>query len=277
MRLVPSVATALLAPALAFTACRKAGQDPPRPEHGSESARTPPDVGRTAGGSGGGPGSAPSGTAGGSAAGPHACPGYTPACSSLETFPNTSAISWVDGDDFHGGIRVFGSGVARSADTTALHVTGTVTGPGAGFSFWFQDCVSLEFFRGIRFTLSGHAPGAAGEKLALAFQTNADHSWQTDPTGRVGACTPPDGAAISSYCVAPSVLIPLASSPTEIPWADVHGGKPVPWDAISGPKQLVALEFTFPWDANSKPYAVDVSFDHLLFLSPAAIPCTLLP
>jgi hypothetical protein len=209
--------------------------------------------------------------------GPNACLGINSACTLLSEFPPRDGAWWGDGDDLHGGLALLGTGLTRTSDASALHLRGTVAGGGVGFALWFDHCTDLANYAGLRFILSGALKGAPSRRMQVAVQTNSDRSWQTSPPADVGACTPVSPGSAAAECVAPSVAVALTKAPTLIHWADVAGGKPKPWDPETGPREITGVAFTFPWDAKSKPYAVDITFDDFGFISAAPLPCSVLP
>ena len=211
-------------------------------------------------------------------AGPRACRGsINAACTLLSEFPARAGAWWGDGDDLHGGLALLGTVLTVAPDPSALHVSGTVAGDGVGFAIWFDHCVDLSTYRGLRFRLSGAMSGAPSRQMRVAVQTNSDLSWQTAAQAYLGACTPakPESAALD--CVAPSVNVALTKATTLIYWGDIAGGKPKAWEPATGPLEVTGVAFTFPWDAKAKPYAADVTFDDFGFISVATLPCSVLP
>ena len=207
--------------------------------------------------------------------GPFKCRGVESVCSLLTSFPTRADVSWGDGDDFHAGVRVFGSSLVRAPGEETLHVTGKVTGPGAGFSLWFDDCMNLSRFQGVRFVLRGRLVGAP-PRVDVLFPTNDTYPWRVEPARRKGACASSSADPFAN-CVSPSASVRLATTPTVLKWSDVSGGKPSAWDATRGPEQLLAVEFRFPWTASSKPYAVDVTLDDFGFVGHVTADCAVFP
>jgi hypothetical protein len=207
--------------------------------------------------------------------GPFKCRGVESVCNLLTSFPARSDVSWGDGDDFHAGVRVFGSDLVRAAGEDTLHVTGKVTGPGAGFSLWFDDCMNLSRFQGVRFVLRGRVAGAP-PRVDVALPTNDTYPWRADPGRRKGACASTNANPFVD-CVPPSATVRLTSTPTLLHWNDVRGGKPSAWDPVHGPEQILAVEVRFPWGDGSKPYTVDVTLDDFGFIGHAPAECAVFP
>lgn len=203
--------------------------------------------------------------------GPFKCRGIESVCSFLTTFPTRTDVSWGDGDDFHAGVRVVGSNLVRASGEETLHVTGRVTGPGAGFSLWFDDCMNLSRFQGVRFVLRGRIVGAP-PRVDVLFPTNDTYPWRVDPARRKGACTSSNADPFVD-CVSPAASVRLGTAPTLLHWGDVSGGKPSAWDATHGPEELLAVEFRFPWAETSKPYTVDVTLDDFGFIGHVTADC----
>jgi len=208
--------------------------------------------------------------------GPFKCRAIESVCNLLESFPTRSDASWGDGDDFHAGVRLLGSGLVRVAGETELHVTGKVAGPGSGFALWFDDCMNLSKFRGLRFVLRGRVVGAA-QHVELALRTNANFPWQTAPAGRKGACPTSHLEDPAADCAPATASLTLARTPQLLPWSELRGGKPIAWDPKLGPAELLSVEFHFPWDERSKPYQVDVTLDDFGFIGDVTTECALFP
>ena len=203
--------------------------------------------------------------------GPFKCRGIESVCNLLTTFPARSDVSWGDGDDFHAGVRVLGSDLVRAPGEETLHVTGKVSGPGAGFALWFDDCMNLSRFQGVRFVLRGRIVGAPA-RVTVTLPTNDTYPWRADPARRKGACASTNTDPFVD-CVSPAASVPLASTPTLLHWSGVSGGKPTAWDPAHGPQQILAVEFRFHWAEGSKPYTVDVTLDDFGFIGHAPAEC----
>jgi hypothetical protein len=206
--------------------------------------------------------------------GPFKCRGIESVCNLLQSFPTRSDASWGDGDDFHAGVRLLGSGLVRAPGETELHVTGKVAGPGAGFALWFDDCMNLGKFRGLRFVLRGRLLGAP-PRIEVALPTNGNFPWQTAPAGRKGACAPTHAELPFADCAPATASVALAAKPQLLPWSEIRGGKPHAWDPKLGPEELLSVEFRFPWDERSKPYQVDVTLDDFGFIGDVTAECSL--
>jgi len=208
--------------------------------------------------------------------GPFTCRAIGSACNLLQRFPTRTDASWGDGDDFHAGVRLLGDGLVRAPGDAELHVTGKVAGPGVGFALWFDDCMNLSRFHGLRFVLRGRVVGAP-PRLQVALPTNDNFPWQTAPAGRKGACptTHPDNPLLD--CAPATASVALAAKPQLLPWSEIHGGKPRAWDPKLGPAELLSVEFSFPWDERSKPYRVDVTLDDFGFIGDVTTECALFP
>ncbi len=206
------------------------------------------------------------GTGGAGPTGPYACRPTPATCGQINDFSTLTAASWGSGD-FTGGVSVFGSGVTRDTTASALHVTGTVTGYGHGFTLWFSRCSSLAAYTGITFTLSGTTASATrSNTMDLQLQTNADYPWQPRPMDLKGGCTAATVADALALCVAPGLGgIVLAASPQLVTWAEIMGGMPTAWHVSMSPAELLGIQWLFPWSTEFQPYAVDVTLDNVRF------------
>ena len=161
----------------------------------------------------------------------------------------------------------------------ALHVTGQVSGY-SGFLIWFTRCTDLSAYAGISFMLSG-AVGAAGiyvNTLDFMLPTNSTFPWQTveNTSRQLGGCTAVDASNPWSSCVFPSLNIAVPAPPTvvEVRWVDMIGGLPTQWDARFSPRELMGIQWQFPWSSSFAPYAVDVMVDDIRFIGGADdVPC----
>jgi hypothetical protein len=204
--------------------------------------------------------------------GPFKCRGIESVCSLLESFPTRTDVSWGDGDDFHAGVRLLGDGLARVPGENELHVTGNVTRAGVGFALWFDDCMNLSRFRGLRFVLRGRVVGAS-PRVEVALPTNGNFPWQAAPAERKGACASNHPENLFVDCVPATASVTLGTKPVLLAWSEVTGGKPNAWDPRSSPAELLSVEFRFPWDEKQKPYKVDVTLDDFGFISDVTAEC----
>lgn len=214
--------------------------------------------------------------AGDGTAGPFKCRAIESVCNLLQDFPTRTDVSWGDGDDFHAGVRLLGAGLTRAPGKNELHVTGKVAGPGVGFALWFDDCMNLSKFRGLRFVLRGRVTGAPA-RLEVALPTNDNFPWQTAPAGRKGACPTTHLDSPLTDCAPATASVALAAKPQLLPWSELRGGKPHAWDPTRSPAELLSVEFSFPWDERSKPYQVDVTLDDFGFISDVTAECAVFP
>src|SRR6185369_819453 len=101
----------------------------------------------------------------------------------------------------------------------------------------------------------------------IRFQplTNSDFPWQPWPQDGKGACTSTDPTNPWVDCVPPSVEFALTSSPLAVSWSAISGGSPVPWNGMVSPRELVGLQWLFPW--NGVDYDVDVTLDEVYLIS----------
>jgi len=213
------------------------------------------------GGASGSSGSSGMSPVAGASGGPFACAGVEATCDAFQDFPVSTMISWGSGA-FTGGITTFGS-VMRDSDETGVHVVGTVDGYGSGFVFWFTRCSDLSAYTGALMTLSG----TASPEGYITFQplTNSDYPWQPRPQDGKGACTSSDPSNPWTDCVAPSVEFAVTGSPLAVSWSAISGGAPVKWDDLASPRELVGLQWLFPF--NGTAYSVDLRLDELYLLS----------
>jgi hypothetical protein len=211
------------------------------------------------------------GAAGDGARGPFACQGTLPTCDRYTNFATSGNITWGSGA-FTGGIGVFGSGIYRLDDTSQIHVVGTVSDYGNGFTIWFTTCSDLSRSTGVFFTLTGMTDFM--DQLQFSPVLNSDYPWQTAPENRKGACTS-NSTDPWTDCVLPYRYVTLSSQPQAMDWTSVVGGSPVAWNASTSPGELIGLEWVFPYDANVGPYDIDVTLDDVGFLdaSLSAVDC----
>ena len=248
-------------------------------------------TGGTAGAATGGTaGSGVAGGAGTSAAGAagamgFACKGSMATCNTWSDFGTGTAAWWGSGD-FTGGFSTFaGTGSMLTIDMAnatagvvpAIHITGTVGGYGVGFNFWFAYCSDLSAFTGVKFTLKG-TTGYTTTPNGIDFQpqTNTNYPWQPRPDDKKGACTSPTPDNPWNDCVAPSKSITLSDTAQTILWSDtaLANGKPAPFSATTSPKEIVGLQFQFPWAESATAYMVDVTLDDVSFEgAPMPISC----
>jgi len=207
--------------------------------------------------------------------GPFNCRGIESVCDLLTSFPTRAEPSWGDGDDFHAGVRVLGTDLLRAPGEDTLHVTGTISGPGAGFSLWFDDCMNLSRYQGVRFVLRGRITGAP-PRVDVALPTNDTYPWRADAGARKGACASSSANPFVD-CVSPSASARLATTPQHLRWSDIRGGQPMAWDPAQSPKELLAVEFRFHWEPASKPYKVDVTLDDFGFIADKPAECAVFP
>ena len=212
-------------------------------------------------------GSAGAGASGGSGgmSGPFACDmPKTATCGQINDF--TTASPAFGGPDFSGGVSVFGAGITRDASTTALHITGMVTGYGHGFNIWFSYCSTLAAYTGITFTISGTtAATAMPNTIDFQIQTNTDYPWQPRPQDMKGGCTAPDPTMAYSVCIAPTLNVPLGAAPQTVTWAQMMGGTPTAWSPTMSPSEVIGLQWQFPWSSTATAYAVDITLDNIQF------------
>lgn len=218
-------------------------------------------AGGSSGGAGGSGGMIPVAGTGG---GPYACPGVEATCDAFHDFPFGTDVTWGSGA-YTGGLAVFGS-VARDMDSTGVRVTGTVQDYGSGFQLWFTRCSDISAYTGVLMTLSGTA--APNGYVTFQVLTNSDYPWQPRPQDGKGACTSPDPLDPWQYCVAPAVDVFVTGFPVAMTWSAISGGSPVAWDSMTGPEEIVGLQWLFPFDGT--PYTVDLRLDDLYLLSSEA-------
>jgi hypothetical protein len=229
-------------------------------------------TGGTAGSDAGAGGASGSGGAG---TGPFTCKGTVATCNAITDFVVAPA-EWGIGD-FHGGVSVFGEGVMRDPATDALHITGMVGGYGRGFNLWFAFCSDLSAFTGVSFVARGTAgmPTATDLPNIIQFQlqSNSDYPWEpfamATPPGIKGGCTAPAMMDPWGYCQAPTYNATLGDAAQAVTWAMMAGGAPVPWDAVNSPKEIVGIQFQFPWKEMGVAYPVDVTIDDIKFTGAA--------
>jgi len=230
----------------------------------------------------GGMAGAAAGAAGAAASGPFACKGAVATCNTYSDFGTGTAAWWGSGD-FNGGFSVFGDGItmdmtgATNNVVPSIHITGMVSDYGRGFNFWFTFCSDLSAFTGVTFTAKG-TTGFATTMNAFDFQpqTNSDYPWQPRPADKKGGCTSTDAANPWNDCSAPTKHMTLMDTPQTVLWsdADLANGKPTPFAAAMSPKEIVGIQFQFPWASGATAYAVDVTLDDVSFAgAPSAVSC----
>jgi hypothetical protein len=70
-------------------------------------------------------------------------------------------------------------------------------------------------------------------------------------------------------CLAPTYNVTLGDAAQAVTWAMMMGGAPVAWDPVASPKEIVGIQFQFPWKDGAMPYAVDVTLDDVKFTGAA--------
>jgi hypothetical protein len=239
---------------------------------GSVTGGTPGTGGGVTGGTpgtGGSGGAATGGGGGAAAMGPYACAMNTPNCGQIGDFSTATAQSFGN-SMFSGGVSVFGAGITRDMnDTTKLHITGMVTGYGHGFNIWLTACSTFEAYTGITFTISGTTGDTPMNTIDFQLQSNTDYPWQPRPMDNKGACTAPMGMDPYGVCIAPTLNVMLSPTATPMPqtvtWAMMMGGTPTAWSATDSPKEIVGIQWQFPWGSGKTMYAVDVTLDDVKF------------
>lgn len=221
-------------------------------------------TGGTGGASGSG-GTAGTGTGGAGGMMGFECAGKGATCAVINDFPLEGSC-WGSGD-FRGGVSVFGGLTRDETRTDVIAVTGEVGGYGVGFNLWFAYCSDLSMFTGVSFK----AMGTSNETNQIQFQlqTNSSYPWQPRPEDKKGACTVEgitDPNDAWSECLAPSVTIPIAD--TALTWAMMMGGDSPAgngaWNEMTSPKEIIGIQFQFPWEAGLTPYMVNVVIDDVM-------------
>ncbi len=240
----------------------------------------------TTGGSGGGgyggtisSGGFPLGGMGGSAAGaagaagagpgPFACPSVPVTCDTFTNF-STAAFTTFGSGTFTGGVAVYGEGLVHT-DGPEIHVTGTVSDYGSGILLWFTHCSDLSAFEGVTFTADGST--SFGNNIEFMALTNSDYPWQPRPGDEKGGCTASDPDNAWAECLAPNAGFILGPMPQVLYWGGLSGGTPVPWDAATSPRELVGLQWHFPYNPGFGSYTVDVTIDDVSFIGGGANDC----
>ena len=208
--------------------------------------------------------------------GPFKCRDVQSVCNLLERFPTRSGVSWGDGDDFHAGVSLRGYELERDPDESKLHVTGKVARAGVGFALWFDDCINLTRYRGLRFVLQGKVRGTVPE-LEIALPTNGNFPFETAPTGRKGACVSSHPSDPFVDCAAATAHVKLSAKPNMLPWNAWSGGKPHAWEPGRGPSEVLGVEFRFPWHEGAEPYEIDVTLDDFGFIADHTAECAVFP
>jgi hypothetical protein len=230
-------------------------------------------MGGTAGATTGGTAGAMAGSSGsGGAAGGSgfSCKGTMATCNAIKDFP-VDPGQWGSGD-FHGGVSVFGAGVTRDASTTEVHITGMVGDYGHGFNLWFSFCSDLSAFTGVSFIAKGTTAAAMPNIIQFQLQTNSTYPWAVRPMDMKGGCTAPAGVDPWGVCISPSINVTLGDAAQMVPWAMMMGGMPAAtgmWDPANSPKEIVGIQFQFPWATGATPYMVDVIIDDVKLMGAA--------
>jgi hypothetical protein len=211
--------------------------------------------------------------------GPFTCKAVAAACNSITDFP-ASGMCFGAGD-FKGGVGMpYGEGLTLDQADGALHVSGTVS-TYSGFNLWFSYCSDLSAYTGIEFTITGMVGAAVTSMNTIDFQlqTNSTFPWQTtqNMTDMKGGCTATDATNVWASCIAPSlnVAIPAeATMPVSITWDKMMGGAPAAWAAATSPKEIMGIQWQFPWTSGATEYSVDVIVDNIKFIGGTDTPCT---
>ena len=251
---------------------------------GSATAGTAGTGGSTAGtagtASGGTAGTAGASGSGGGTGGPFSCKAVPATCNAISDFP-ASGMCFGNGD-FKGGTgQPYGEGLTLDQTGGALHVSGTVS-TYSGFNLWFSYCSDLSAYTGISFTLSGVVGAAAPAANTLDFQlqTNSTFPWQTaqNMTDMKGGCTATDATNPYASCIAPllNVPVPPADAPATVTvtWDQMAGGSPAPWSVAMSPKEIMGIQWQFPWSSTATAYDVDVTIDDVKFTGGTETACT---
>ncbi len=212
------------------------------------------------GGAGGASGSAGSAGAGG---GPYACQHTAPTCDTFTNFSTDQSVTWGNGV-FTGGIVAFGNGITRDMATDHVHVTGKVSDYSNGIIIYFATCADLSKYAGVYFTLAGVT--GFNDEVQIMPWTNSDYPWQEDPNVMRGGCTSSNPMNPFADCQAPELLATLYSSRQYAYWSDFSGGFPVGWNSVSSPREIVGIQWLFPFDPGFGSYQVDVTLDDVGFI-----------
>lgn len=235
-------------------------------------------TGGTAGSGTGGSTGGSAGSGGGGDTGPFACAGKLANCDTFTEFSTSGAQSWGSGD-FAGGVTVFPSGNAmfsRDTSTDGIHVTGTVSGYGFGFGLWANYCSDLSAYDGVAFNISGTTGTTpTANQINFEIQVNSDYPWNFSPADKKGACTGTDPMNPFGSCISPSIPVEVGTgSEIEVLWADMMGGTPTAWNAETMPKEVIGIQFQFPWSETAEPYDVDVTLEDLRFIGGNGTSCS---
>jgi len=169
---------------------------------------------------------------------------------------------------FYGGLISYGAaGAIPVTDVTGndLRVTGTIKDySGAGLYMAF--CTDASRFAGVRFKISGDA----GPAKSVLFYVLTNSNFYPDSVAMKGVC---QASAANKFidCVSPSYSVTGigAEKLVEVTWDKLNNGKPVSAATTDG-KDIIGLQWSFPWTAATMPYDVDLVIDDVEFIDTAA-------
>jgi hypothetical protein len=224
----------------------------------------------TAGAGGATGGSAGTAGAGGAAGMMGFACGHAAATCNALTELSADAMCFGSGDFKVGVGMPYGAGLTLDQTMGSLHVSGMVSDY-SGFNIWFVSCSDLSAYTGVSFTITGTIAATAPNTIDFQLQTNSTFPWQTEQnmTDMKGGCTATDPTNVWATCIAPKKVVTIptdATMPVTVLWADMAGGGPVPWDPDASPKEIMGLQWQFPWSgAGDTAYAVDITVDNIKF------------
>lgn len=188
------------------------------------------------------------------------CNGKQPNQAPITSFDGFMADLWMSPSpgNLDGGVYVYPDPLKPTAGD-ALGFAGTIKDY-TGVGVWFSGCIDGSKFRGVRFSIAGQV-GTSGN---VQFYLITNRTKEVDEANGVGACVPEDPNNGWDTCRPPVVTLPVTAQPTthSVRWSDFAGG--LPDDKTNG-SDLVALQWSFYWEAGDTAYPAQLTVDNLEF------------
>lgn len=229
----------------------------------------------TSGGAGGG--AAGSGAAAGTGGGantagsggssvvltPYACSGKVPSQAVITHFDGFMKDRWKSPGNLDGGIYIYPDPLMVK-DGDFLRFDDSVA-TWTGIGVWFSGCINASKYAGVKFTIYGATP------QAVWMYAISNRNRDIDDDNAVGACAPADPLDAWATCRPPGLTVTVTAEPTTkyVPWSAFEDG--MPSDKIDG-SDLLALQWSFDWNENMKPYAAKLTIDDLELVLPGNEP-----
>lgn len=190
------------------------------------------------------------------------CNAKQPNQAPITSFDGFTADRWMSPSpgNLDGGVYVYPEPLKPSAGEF-LRFADTVKDY-TGMGVWFSGCIDGSKFRGVRFSIAGQV-GTSGN---VQFYLITNRTKEVDEANGVGACVPADPNNGWDSCRPPVVTLPVTSqlATHSIPWSAFKGG--LPPDKTDG-SDLIALQWSFIWEAGGPAYPAQLTVDNLEFFT----------